>query len=466
MNGLSRLTCFVLLMVVASTSCSRDDELSSAAIPHPDDTFPEHQFSLEFTPLENSDVLDPFADQITINAEQFLDTLEQNVFQQYSMGYAIALIQDSEVLGMRRGGFAKAPQDGSRAWTNHTKLHVASTTKALTSLAILDALRNKGLKLDEKLAPYLPAYWEKGPTVNDITFFQLLTHRTGLAVQEGNGPAGFSVAKRLIEQGNPGVPLGNCEEVPAPFDSLPMENATAIERLVCPGMPVYQNPMFVVARVAATILDDRVSIDECEGEADLDDCWDDVTTGRFVEMLRERVFDPAGLTNTDVGRTRDFALAYSSIDDNDPGDGNGEILDGVGAVGIYLDIGELTELVSSFVSSEGIVSTADRIDMLRFGLGYTRNYLDPSDDRKIEVGGQEYVIASWGGIWGDPPQREKNNIYFLPGNIQYIAIYNSTLAGPLFNLSGTRGRSSHYKWVRCAYRNAITPDDDPIPDCP
>ncbi|MGH9277620.1 MAG: serine hydrolase domain-containing protein, partial [Acidimicrobiales bacterium] len=61
-------------------------------------------------------------------------------------------------------------------FTTTTQNGVASTTKTVTAVAVARALEEKGLSLDTKVAPYLPAPWTKHPSMLTVTFRQLLHH--------------------------------------------------------------------------------------------------------------------------------------------------------------------------------------------------------------------------------------------------------------------------------------------------
>ncbi|MEL7282626.1 MAG: hypothetical protein AAGK79_19900 [Pseudomonadota bacterium] len=73
--------------------------------------------------LQNQRELGFGAIEFDIDADEFLDRLERSFFEPNSMGYAIALLQDGNLLGTRIGGFARAEQDGAVPWAETTKLH-------------------------------------------------------------------------------------------------------------------------------------------------------------------------------------------------------------------------------------------------------------------------------------------------------------------------------------------------------
>lgn len=457
------------IAVACLTACGNTDPSSQPA--HSSDFFDGPatvQEALEWREeaFQNQHALGFGALEFEIDADEFLDRLENSFFEPNSMGYAIALLQDGNLLGTRIGGYARAEQDGAVRWTETTKLHIASTTKPITAMAILDALRERGLGVDETIGAYLPDYWAFGPGINAITFEQLLRHRSGLIANDsGNGGISFELAKNVVASGVEDVASGRCD-LEQQTDPVPTEFATDREGSsvpFCPGDPRYQNVNFVIARVVAVILDERVDQDVCRGILDLDQCWDSETKAAFDEMIRDRVFEKASLSQIALGPSGRFALAYASKNDAQPGSSGASAARGVGAVGLFLSLLEMCDLVGQF-TTEGVISAGDRLILLQGSYGYTRGFLalDGTDTlfETILLNGTRYPIHTWEGSWSRDVQAERNSIFFYPGNIVFIAMYNSDFE-PVPTLDGTRPWPLS-RWVRCAYVNAIAEGDDPI----
>jgi CubicO group peptidase (beta-lactamase class C family) len=58
-------------------------------------------------------------------------------------------------------------------------VNVASVSKVLTTVAIVQSLRRNHLTLDSKIGPYLYKNWTRGPNIDAITFRMLLSHAAG-----------------------------------------------------------------------------------------------------------------------------------------------------------------------------------------------------------------------------------------------------------------------------------------------
>lgn len=115
-----------------------------------------------------------------------LDQLEQNLkaeFQRQYIGHSIAIAQHGKVKRTIVAGDARRDADGQKPWARRTRGNVASVSKSITAIAVLQALEANGLSIEAPIAPYLPAGWTKGRGFRDgqsVTFRQLLTHTTGM----------------------------------------------------------------------------------------------------------------------------------------------------------------------------------------------------------------------------------------------------------------------------------------------
>src|SRR6202042_2638160 len=101
-------------------------------------------------------------------------------------GYSIGLNQDGSRIAQSSWGWAKEPEDGGQAWTLDTRMQGASLGKIATAIAMTKLLGDVGISPTTPIIDYLPAYWVKGPNVQNITFFDLLAHKSGLAFKNSN----------------------------------------------------------------------------------------------------------------------------------------------------------------------------------------------------------------------------------------------------------------------------------------
>jgi len=64
--------------------------------------------------------------------------------------------------------------------TSNTRSFIASVTKAITAVALLQLLESKNISLHDPIHSWLPKTWVLGPGFDQITYYQLLRHETGL----------------------------------------------------------------------------------------------------------------------------------------------------------------------------------------------------------------------------------------------------------------------------------------------
>jgi hypothetical protein len=93
-------------------------------------------------------------------------------------GYAFVITKGNKTRS-GAGGKAKRTVDGGKAMTINTRSFIASSTKTITAIATLKLLAANNLTVTTKIAPWLPGDWTKGPGIGQLTFRDLLQHRSG-----------------------------------------------------------------------------------------------------------------------------------------------------------------------------------------------------------------------------------------------------------------------------------------------
>jgi len=117
------------------------------------------------------------------------------------------------------GGLARTNANPpSTAMTPSLVTNVASVSKTLTAIAVLQLLRRDALSIDDKISPYLYPDWTRGPNIDEITFKELLTHTSGfgqLPQSACSDRITYAALEKLVANGvsasNIGAPsYGNC----------------------------------------------------------------------------------------------------------------------------------------------------------------------------------------------------------------------------------------------------------------
>ena len=98
------------------------------------------------------------------------------------VGYGFAISEGGVPVGFGQGGFAQIPGlDNNVLFTPLTEIQVASVSKTITAIALVQLMEKLDVSADDAISPYLPESWDQGPGFKDwsLTFDDLLTHQTG-----------------------------------------------------------------------------------------------------------------------------------------------------------------------------------------------------------------------------------------------------------------------------------------------
>lgn len=115
-----------------------------------------------------------------------LDKFEQNIKAFYPpnvVGYSYAISYADKVDRWGAGGEARIAADGQKPYTVETRQELFSVTKFMTAIAICKVLGDKGKTLNEKVVNYLPSNWKVHASYSDLTFEQLLSHKSGFSME-------------------------------------------------------------------------------------------------------------------------------------------------------------------------------------------------------------------------------------------------------------------------------------------
>lgn len=100
------------------------------------------------------------------------------------------------------GGQARTAADPpAMAMLPDLQTNLASVSKTLTTVRVLQSLAKHGLTINDKIAPFLYSDWVQGPNINLITFKDLLTHRSGFRAGCGGANTTYAVLKAQIATG-------------------------------------------------------------------------------------------------------------------------------------------------------------------------------------------------------------------------------------------------------------------------
>mgnify|MGYP006294631269 FL=1 len=127
------------------------------------------------------------ADEIVDPGPQFsMDKFEQNIIDGINAGgdspvaWGYTISQNGTLERSEAFGDARTADDGQMDFTVNKEINVASISKFYTAIAAMQLLDANNLTIDSLIGRWLPQSWSRGPGVNNLTFKDLLKHRSGL----------------------------------------------------------------------------------------------------------------------------------------------------------------------------------------------------------------------------------------------------------------------------------------------
>lgn len=310
---------------------------------------------------------DSGATDLETNAPVFdLDRFEQNIINRITvldepMGWAYTISVDGDLARSDAFGHARAPQDGGLDFTLDKEINVASVTKFYTAIGAMQLLEANGLTVDSLIAPWLPPRWLRGPGVDQLTFGDLLRHRSGLQSEnrDFDNTLGYEALRFAIQTG---VVLSKTRR--------------------------YLNVNFALFRVLIpslwSALPDAPAID-------LDS--DENTQFMYRLYMQQHVFDPLDLPGVDFFPEADgVETLYYAMSDRDDGSAGTEYGDWnyiAGGGGYYMSVLEMARVNAFWEHTNVLLSDDARQTMKDLRLG-----MEPSSS--FEERGRYY--SKIGGI--------------------------------------------------------------------
>ncbi len=140
--------------------------------------------------------------------DAFAQTLT-GLLQNRDIGYGFVVYENNEMKASGAGGLKSRAVDpeGEKPYTIDTRMHIASMSKTIAAMAFTQLAAQKHIRTTDKIAPYLPSSWTKGANIDQITFYDLFNHRSGIIGLGNNCQNGsyteniYNGLKQLIANG-------------------------------------------------------------------------------------------------------------------------------------------------------------------------------------------------------------------------------------------------------------------------
>jgi CubicO group peptidase (beta-lactamase class C family) len=339
-------------------------------------------------------------------------------------GFSIGLNENGSTIGQATQNWAKWQMDGieAEAWTLDTRMNVASLSKIVTAIAMTKLLGEAGISPGTPIIGYLPAYWVKGPNVDQITFADLLANTSGLAFNDMTSEMDLPFMREQIALGIETANLGQYE---------------------------YQNLNYGLCRILVATVNGNVPLSLLVWPTKSspvtpaefnDNAWDSSTISAYASYVASEVFAPSGVSGPGFTYDAADALAY-----NFPVTSSWNFGDQTGVTGWYMSVNELLRVMGTFRRGGTIVSPTQAQLMLDNGFGINQ----PPVPTTL---GTYYV--KFGGLQQNPGYEYQGLAFFLPLNMELVILVNSPVRGELI-VNGIAQGNVLYSWVQSAYMNHI-----------
>ncbi|MEM7247447.1 MAG: serine hydrolase [Acidobacteriota bacterium] len=157
-----------------------------------------------------SDGLGPLMDLVSNDVNMKFDraTFIQNIrdtFDDETVGYAFSVVEDGVMVHADGIGLARKTADGLLEQNQTYRMNIASVSKTITATAVLQLLDEKNVSPTSSIIDWLPTDWEPDESIEDVTFENLMKHRSGLN-DNANDSYGYNSLKSYIEANNASTP--------------------------------------------------------------------------------------------------------------------------------------------------------------------------------------------------------------------------------------------------------------------
>lgn len=316
------------------------------------------------------------------NPATFKEELKKNISKlavTQPRGYSFVISQNGRLADTCSMGIAAfSSAKASSPMHPDKEMNVASVTKVFTAVAVIKLMAKNGIELDDPIGQWLPKYFNAVQAVKDITFRQLLTHRSGIT--QSTGKIAFIKQMALNGLDNPAKPKA------------------------------YANMNFALFRVMIPYMINKTATQQIEAslvpaQTATFENWLSI---QYVKYLQENLFTPVGIGEALCKPGPDCAQAlgegastasYTHFDWTQESGGGG----------YYLSTMEMARFMAFLCNTETLLSKEQREMMDKNFLGWD------TEDSFMTGHGQSY--GKDGALqWGAPGMQTL--VVKYPGNIE------------------------------------------------
>lgn len=267
-------------------------------------------------------------------------------------GFSFVITQNGKWVDTCSGGYGYLVGDRVSPMRPELEINIASVTKSITGVAALQLLKKNNLKVTDSIGPWLPAYFKAIKAVRDITFKELLTHRSGILTDATSYEAMKLLAQNGLE--NPAKPAFYSNMNFALFRAM---------------IPYLYNKSFAQQTEAAMLPDS-------EG-------FENWMSQNYIAYMQKHVFTPIGIAEALCKPDGPSAMAFNEgpkLAYHQPGDWTHSS----GGGGYYLSTMEMARFMAYLCHSETLLSKEQQAAMDKDLLGWDE------DDSHMTIIGRSY----------------------------------------------------------------------------
>ncbi len=335
----------------------------------------------------------------TIDDDALRDGIDTTLSGLEVAGYCVKARRNGETVFTLTQGLARLTIDENPvAWAPNVKMHVASVSKLVTSMAVTRLLFEKGIDVDTPVAGFLPRYFVIHPTTRGVTFRQLLTHTAGF-------------------EGLPDGPNDGYTFVGFRFH---MEKGVDPAKI---GTRIYNNANFIGLRIALSGILETADLAADFGIPGLpgsnETYWDHLTAGAYLTYVKRHILARSSVVAGIEPGAKD-SLAYTS--DLTMKGIAASVPEGVGTDAYWFSVDEILDIMSLYWHGDAIVPQRVARQALRLGFGV---------DTVLANGEGIPDCFTKFGDWTINGAMQHCMVAFGPGDTLIAAFMNSTIPSPL-----------------------------------